>query len=165
MICPKCSEKYPDDMPHCLWCETPNPQYSTVMEKLASEKAAELQEEAEHRARLQKQKEKISEDLEELGKISSKMLKSVIKLALFILVVLPNVLCLNIWIKKTFVQLSLFDPAEAFYFAAIFAIVIWGVLIFVFRKRPGLYSVILTKLSAFMVGLTVMLVIKKASSG
>ena len=27
MICPKCGEKYEDDMPNCLWCDAPNPNY------------------------------------------------------------------------------------------------------------------------------------------
>lgn len=27
MICPKCGEKYEDDMPKCLWCDAPNPNY------------------------------------------------------------------------------------------------------------------------------------------
>ena len=28
MICPKCGEKYEDDMPRCLWCNAPNPNYA-----------------------------------------------------------------------------------------------------------------------------------------
>ena len=27
MICPKCKRKYEDDMPKCLWCDAPNPNY------------------------------------------------------------------------------------------------------------------------------------------
>ncbi|MBR3670331.1 MAG: hypothetical protein IKN70_10060 [Fibrobacter sp.] len=27
MICPKCGDKYEDDMPRCLWCDAPNPNY------------------------------------------------------------------------------------------------------------------------------------------
>lgn len=27
MICPKCGDKYEDDMPCCLWCDAPNPYY------------------------------------------------------------------------------------------------------------------------------------------
>ena len=27
MICPKCNRKYEDDMPKCLWCDAPNPNY------------------------------------------------------------------------------------------------------------------------------------------
>ena len=29
MICPKCKRKYEDDMPKCLWCDAPNPNYGT----------------------------------------------------------------------------------------------------------------------------------------
>lgn len=28
MICPKCGDKYEDDMPCCLWCDAPNPKYN-----------------------------------------------------------------------------------------------------------------------------------------
>jgi len=28
MICPKCKKKYEDDMPKCLWCDAPNPNYN-----------------------------------------------------------------------------------------------------------------------------------------
>ena len=31
MICPKCGEKYEDDMPCCLWCDAPNPDYTGQM--------------------------------------------------------------------------------------------------------------------------------------
>lgn len=30
MICPKCGDKYEDDMPRCLWCDAPNPNYGQV---------------------------------------------------------------------------------------------------------------------------------------
>lgn len=32
MICPKCGDKYEDDMPCCLWCDAPNPNYGRVEE-------------------------------------------------------------------------------------------------------------------------------------
>ena len=32
MICPKCGDKYEDDMPRCLWCDAPNPNYGRVVE-------------------------------------------------------------------------------------------------------------------------------------
>lgn len=32
MICPKCGDKYEDDMPRCLWCDVPNPNYGRVVE-------------------------------------------------------------------------------------------------------------------------------------
>ena len=38
MICPKCGEKYEDDMPRCLWCDAPNPDYAAAMELLETEK-------------------------------------------------------------------------------------------------------------------------------
>ena len=31
MICPKCGEKYEDDMPRCLWCDAPNPNLTEQM--------------------------------------------------------------------------------------------------------------------------------------
>ena len=33
MICPKCGDKYEDDMPCCLWCDAPNPNYGRVCEQ------------------------------------------------------------------------------------------------------------------------------------
>jgi hypothetical protein len=41
MICPKCGEKYEDDMPRCLWCDAPNPDHAAVMERLRAEEKAE----------------------------------------------------------------------------------------------------------------------------
>ena len=38
MICPKCGEKYEDDMPRCLWCDAPNPGNVAVMEKAILQK-------------------------------------------------------------------------------------------------------------------------------
>ena len=32
MICPKCGDKYEDDMPRCLWCDAPNPKYGRIEE-------------------------------------------------------------------------------------------------------------------------------------
>ena len=30
MICPKCGDKYEDDLPRCLWCNAPNPKYGRI---------------------------------------------------------------------------------------------------------------------------------------
>lgn len=35
VICPKCNQKYEDDMPRCLWCDAVNPSYS--MNKIKSQ--------------------------------------------------------------------------------------------------------------------------------
>ncbi len=56
MICPKCGEKYEDDMPRCLWCDAPNPDYAATMERLETEKKTEC-------ARLQELREKNKEIL------------------------------------------------------------------------------------------------------
>ena len=32
MICPKCKRKYEDDMPKCLWCDSPNPNFGNEEE-------------------------------------------------------------------------------------------------------------------------------------
>jgi hypothetical protein len=67
MICSKCGEKYEDDMPRCLWCDAPNPDYAATMERLETEKKTEC-------ARLQelreKNKEILHENLAELKKNS-----------------------------------------------------------------------------------------------
>lgn len=51
MICPKCGEKYEDDMPRCLWCDAPNPDYTEQMQvnemtlpNTTSEKACHVKE-------------------------------------------------------------------------------------------------------------------------
>ncbi len=41
MICPKCGEKYEDDMPYCLWCDAPNLDHAAAMERLKVEENAE----------------------------------------------------------------------------------------------------------------------------
>ena len=33
MICPKCKRKYEDDMPRCLWCDSPNPNFGNEDEQ------------------------------------------------------------------------------------------------------------------------------------
>ncbi len=74
MICPKCGEKYEDDMPRCLWCDAPNPDYAAAMELLETEKKSEC-------ARLQelrkKNKEKFREELKGLKKDSVDAVKEI----------------------------------------------------------------------------------------
>lgn len=67
MICPKCGEKYEDDMPRCLWCDAPNPDHAAAMERLKAEEKAEQVSLQELR---EKNKEILHKNLAELKKNS-----------------------------------------------------------------------------------------------
>lgn len=47
MICPKCGDKYEDDMPCCLWCDAPNPNYGQEV-KSQEQKAVSVLEHQEN---------------------------------------------------------------------------------------------------------------------
>ena len=159
MICPKCGEKYEDDMPRCLWCDAPNPDYAAAMELLETEKKSEC-------ARLQelrkKNKEKFREELKglkkdsvdavkkigkasidaardlgnasvdavkEIGKSSLPMLKGVGKFLLFVVVILPNILLLNRWLSIIFDALFPYNLTASFFMASSLSIVFWSVIV------------------------------------
>ncbi|MBR6941631.1 MAG: hypothetical protein IKH55_00875 [Fibrobacter sp.] len=74
MICPKCGEKYEDDMPRCLWCDAPNPDHAAAMERLKAEEKAEQVRLQELR---EKNKEKFREELKGLKKDSVGAVKEI----------------------------------------------------------------------------------------
>ena len=43
MICPKCGDEYEDDMPCCLWCDAPNPNYGQAGESLEQKAVSVLE--------------------------------------------------------------------------------------------------------------------------
>jgi len=159
MICPKCGEKYEDDMPRCLWCDAPNPDHAAAMERLMAEEKAEQVSLQELR---EKNKEKFREELKglkkdsvgavkeignaakdaakdlgnasvgavkEIGKSSLPMLKGVGKFLLFVVVILPNILLLNRWLSIIFDALFPYNLTASFFMASSLSIVFWSVIV------------------------------------
>ena len=159
MICPKCGEKYEDDMPCCLWCDAPNPDHAAAMERLKAEEKAEQVSLQELR---EKNKEKFREELKglkkdsvgavkeignaakdaakdlgnasvdavkEIGKSSLPMLKGVGKFLLFVVVILPNILLLNRWLSIIFDALFPYNLTASFFMASSLSIVFWSVIV------------------------------------
>ena len=159
MICPKCGEKYEDDMPRCLWCDAPNPDHAAAMERLKAEEKAEQVSLQELR---EKNKEKFREELKglkkdsvgavkelgnaakdaakdlgnasvdavkEIGKSSLPMLKGVGKFLLFVVVILPNILLLNRWLSIIFDALFPYNLTASFFMASSLSIVFWSVIV------------------------------------
>ena len=159
MICPKCGEKYEDDMPRCLWCDAPNPDHAAAMERLKAEEKAEQVRLQELR---EKNKEKFREELKglkkdsvgavkeignaakdaakdlgnasvdavkEIGKSSLPMLKGVGKFLLFVVVILPNILLLNRWLSIIFDALFPYNLTASFFMASSLSIVFWSVIV------------------------------------
>ena len=159
MICPKCGEKYEDDMPRCLWCDAPNPDHAAAMERLKAEEKAEQVSLQELR---EKNKEKFCEELKglkkdsvgavkeignaakdaakdlgnasvdavkEIGKSSLPMLKGVGKFLLFVVVILPNILLLNRWLSIIFDALFPYNLTASFFMASSLSIVFWSVIV------------------------------------
>ena len=159
MICPKCGEKYEDDMPRCLWCDAPNPDHAAAMERLKAEEKAEQVSFQELR---EKNKEKFREELKglkkdsvgavkeignaakdaakdlgnasvdavkEIGKSSLPMLKGVGKFLLFVVVILPNILLLNRWLSIIFDALFPYNLTASFFMASSLSIVFWSVIV------------------------------------
>ena len=165
MICPKCGEKYEDDMPRCLWCDAPNPDHAAAMERLKAEEKAEQVSLQELR---KKNKEKFREELKglkkdsvgavkeignaakdaakdlgnasvdavkEIGKSSLPMLKGVGKFLLFVVVILPNILLLNRWLSIIFDALFPYNLTASFFMASSLSIVFWSVIVVFQWKR------------------------------
>lgn len=181
MICPKCGEKYEDDMPRCLWCDTLNPDYTATMERLEPEKKTE-------RIRLQelreKNKEQFREELKglkkasvgaveeirnasvdavkEIGKSSLPMFKGIGKFLLFTVIVLPNILFLNRWLSIIFDALFPYNLTASFFIASSLSIILWSVIVFFQRKRwYGCYLGIVMLESEAMILVTIVKIIKK----
>ena len=183
MICPKCGEKYEDDMPRCLWCDAPNPDHAAVMERLRAEEKAEqvsLQELREknreilHESLERIKNEKSSISLTENFKerlIEAKpkkritlalVLKEIPKILVYVLFILPNVVFLNFWLAKFFQTAFPSNPMLGFFGAALLSIALWLIIVLLFvKKRCGLYLRILVWVSEFMVGFTVMEIVRR----
>ena len=183
MICPKCGEKYEDDMPRCLWCDAPNPDHAAAMERLKAEEKAEqvsLQELREknreilHESLERIKNEKSSISLTENFKerlIEAKpkkritlalVLKEIPKILVYVLFILPNVVFLNIWLTKIFLIAFPSSPMLVFFGAALLSIALWLTIVILFvKKRRDLYIRILVWVSEFMVGFTVMEIVRR----
>ena len=179
MICPKCGERYEDDMPCCLWCDAPNPGNVAVMEKAILQK----QYGKESNKNFKKLRRASIPDVEQSGcesvvatqcfenvseytRKSEKTLvgavKGLLKFLIFIFFVFPNVLFLNIWLVRIFLILFPSNSMFVFFGAASLAIVFWLFIVAMFvKKKCGLYLRILVLLSEFMIGFTLMEIIKK----
>jgi hypothetical protein len=191
MICPKCGEKYEDDMPRCLWCDAPNPDHA-AMERLKAEEKAEQVSLQELR---EKNKEKFREELKglkkdsvgavkeignaakdaakdlgnasvdavkEIGKSSLPMLKGVGKFLLFVVVILPNILLLNRWLSIIFDALFPYNLTASFFMASSLSIVFWSVIVgFQWKRWYGCYLGIVMLESEAMILITVVKIIKK----
>ena len=166
MICPKCGEKYEVDMPRCLWCDAPNLDHAAVMENLAAQKEAERLENAVLREkRRQECAEKFGnvlvESVQGTGISPVSVLKAIVKFLIFITIVVPNVAFLNFWLIKFF-HLFANNPLLIFWGAAILSIALWlTFVIFFVKKRCGVYLRIIVMLSEFMIGFTVMEMVRK----
>ena len=170
MICPKCGEKYEDDMPRCLWCDAPNPDHAAAMERLKAEEKAEQVSLQELR---KKNKEKFREELKglkkdsvdavkEIGKSSLPMLKGVGKFLLFVVVILPNILLLNRWLSIIFDALFPYNLTASFFMASSLSIVFWSVIVgFQWKRWYGCYLGIVMLESEAMILITVVKIIKK----
>ena len=186
MICPKCGEKYEDDMPRCLWCDAPNLDHAAAMERLKAEEKAEqvsLQELREknreilHESLERIKNEKSSISLTENFKerlIEAKpkkritlalVLKEIPKILVYVLFILPNVVFLNIWLTKIFLIAFPSSPMLVFFGAALLSIALWLTIVLLFvKKRRDLYIRILVWVSEFMVGFTAFEIVRKISS-
>ncbi len=159
MICPKCGEKYEDDMPRCLWWDAPNPDHAAAMERLKAEEKAEqvsLQELREkNKEKFRKELKGLKKDsvgavkeignaakdaakdlgnasvdaVKEIGKSSLPMLKGVGKFLLFVVVILPNILLLNRWLSIIFDALFPYNLTASFFMASSLSIVFWSVIV------------------------------------
>ena len=189
MICPKCGEKYEDDMPRCLWCDAPNPDHAAVMERLRAEEKAEqftlhdnLEELKEtsvtafheiKNALNEKPSIVLTEDFKEKSmeampkkRISlTLVLKEIPKILVYVLIVLPNVVFLNFWLAKFFQTAFPSNPMLGFFGAALLSIALWLIIVLLFvKKRSDLYIRILVWVSEFMVGFTAFEIVRKISN-
>jgi len=186
MICPKCGEKYEDDMPSCLWCDAPNPDHAAVMARLKAEEKAEqvsLQEVRERNKEILHEslveiknalkgqpktidfKEMSMESMPPKRRTLTLVLKEIPKIAVYILFILPNVFFLNIWLVKFFQIIFPSNPMLVFWGAALLSIALWLTIVLLFvKKRCGLYLRILVWVSEFMIGYTAFEIVKKISN-
>ena len=189
MICPKCGEKYEDDMPRCLWCDAPNPDHAAVMERLRAEEKAEqftlhdnLEELKEtsvtafheiKNALNEKPSIVLTEDFKEKSmevmpkkRISlALVLKEIPKILVYILIVLPNVFFLNIWLAKVFLIIFPSSSMLIFFGAALLSIALWSTIVILFaKKRRDLYIRILVWVCEFMIGFTAFEIVRKINS-
>ena len=90
------------------------------------------------------------------------VLKEIPKILVYVLFILPNVVFLNIWLAKIFLIIFPSSPMLIFFGAALLSIALWLTIVLLFvKKRCGLYLRILVWVSEFMIGFTVMEIVRR----
>jgi hypothetical protein len=90
------------------------------------------------------------------------VLKEIPKILVYVLFILPNVVFLNIWLAKIFLIIFPSSPMLIFFGAALLSIAFWLTIVLLFvKKKCGLYLRILVWVSEFMIGFTVMEIVRR----